>query len=132
MSSINNLIVRAEKVGRFAADLAHELHKGVAVSPNSNAHHPGDDTGRLALDAYRNHGAEEMKSVVKGYQAGYNARAQELGSDHVRPRAVGTDQERHRLGTARGHRRRTGGNTRRPVSLARCPPTGVSWSTVEA
>lgn len=84
MSSINHLIVRAEGVGRYAADLAHELREGVAVSPGSNAHHPGDDTGRLALDAYRNHGAEEMKSVVKGYQAGYNARAQELGDDHVR------------------------------------------------
>lgn len=84
MSSINNLIVRAEKVGRYAADLAHELRKGVAISPGSNAHHPGDDTGRLVLDAYRNHGAVEMKSVVKGYQSGYNARAQELGDDHVR------------------------------------------------
>lgn len=84
MSSINNLIVRAEKVGRYAADLAHELHKGAAVIAVGNAHHPGDDTGRLVLEAYRNHGAEEMKSVIKGYQAGYNARAQELGDDHVR------------------------------------------------
>lgn len=84
MSSINNLIVRAEKVGRYAADLAHELREGVAVSPGSNTHHPGDETGRLVLDAYRNHGVEEMKSVVKGYQAGYNSRAQELGVDHVR------------------------------------------------
>lgn len=84
MSSVNNLIVRAEKVGRYAADLAHELRMGVAVSPGSNAHHPRDDTGRLALDAYRTHGAEEMKSVIKAYQAGYNARAQELGNVHVR------------------------------------------------
>jgi hypothetical protein len=84
MSSINHLIVRAEKVGRCAADLTHDLREGVAVSPGSNAHHPGDDTGRLVLDTYRNHGAEEMKSVVKGYQAGYNAWVHELGGDHVR------------------------------------------------
>jgi hypothetical protein len=84
VSSLNNLIVRAEKGGRYAADLAHELRMGVAVAPGSNEHHPGDDTGRLVLEAYRNHGAEEMKSVIKGYQAGYNARAQELGGDHVR------------------------------------------------
>lgn len=84
MSAINNLIVRAEQVGRYAADLAHELHQGVCITPNGNAHHPGDDTGRLVLEAYRDHGAEEMKSVVRGYQTGYNARAQELGTDHVR------------------------------------------------
>lgn len=84
MSSINNLIVRAEKVGRYAADLAHELHQGAAVLAGGNAHHPGDDTGRLILEAYRTHGTEEMKSVVRGYQAGYNTRAQELGTDHVR------------------------------------------------
>jgi hypothetical protein len=84
MSSINNLIVRAEEVGRYAADLAHELREGVVVAPEHNAHQPGNDTGHLVLEAYRNHGAEEMRSVVKGYQSGYNARAQELGDDHVR------------------------------------------------
>lgn len=84
MSSINNLIVRAEKVGRYAADLAHQLNKSVLVSPDSNAHHLGDDAGRLVLEAYRTYGAEEMKSVVRGYQVGYNARARELGTENVR------------------------------------------------
>lgn len=84
MSSINNLIVRAEKVGSHAAEAAHSIYSGLPVQPGSNAHHPGDDTGRLVLDAYRNHGAEEMKAVVKGYQAGYNAKAAELGDTAVR------------------------------------------------
>lgn len=82
MSSINNLIVRAEKVGRYAADLAHDGSH--ALPPTDKAHHPGDDTGRLALEAFRNHGIEEMKSVIIGYQRGYNARAQELGDVAVR------------------------------------------------
>ncbi|MGO1230549.1 hypothetical protein [Glutamicibacter arilaitensis] len=82
MGSINNLIVRAEKVGRYAADLAHDGSQ--AFPPTDKAHHPGDDTGRLVLEAFRNYGIEEMNSVIVGYQRGYNARAQELGDSAVR------------------------------------------------
>lgn len=44
----------------------------------------GEDAGLLAVEAYRNHGVEEMKSVVRGYQAGYTVRAEELGDFVVR------------------------------------------------
>lgn len=84
MSSINNLIVRAQEIGSYAADSKHALQEDTAAVTEGNAHHPGDDTGRLVLDAYRNHCLEEMKAVVKGYQTGFNTRAQELGDTQVR------------------------------------------------
>jgi hypothetical protein len=77
--SLNALIVRAQQAGRQAADLDHGANDQPA-SGAGEAHHPGDDTGRLVLQAYRSFGAEEMKAVVRGYQAGYNARAAELGN----------------------------------------------------
>lgn len=81
MSNIADLIVRAEKIGKYAANSAHV--GGHAFAPGSSYHHPGDDTGRLVLDAYRNHSVEEMKVVIKGYQAGYNVKAVELGDTVV-------------------------------------------------
>lgn len=81
MSSINDLQISAEKVGRYAAKLTGGSDDN-AASTIGDAHHPGDDTGRLVLDAYRNHGAQAMKAVVQAYQEGYNAQAAELG---IRP-----------------------------------------------
>lgn len=81
MPSLNQLIVRAQQVGRYAADLAHDAD-GDPASTVSDAHHPGDDAGRLVLEAYRCYGVEEMRAVVRGYQGGYNAAAADLG-DYV-------------------------------------------------
>lgn len=76
MSSINDLLISANKVGRYAAGLTKGTGEPATVGA---AHHPGDDTGRLVLDAYRNHGVQAMKAVVHAYQDGYNARAAETG-----------------------------------------------------
>lgn len=81
--SLNSLIVRAQQAGQLAASLAHDA-EGTSASTMGDAHHPGDDTGRLVLEAYRAFGAEELKAVLRGYQAGYNARASELGDYVVR------------------------------------------------
>lgn len=81
--SLNSLIVRAQQTGRLAAGLAHDA-EGTPASTVDDAHHPGGDTGRLALEAYRAFGIEELKAVLRGYQAGYNARASELGDYVVR------------------------------------------------
>lgn len=83
MISLNKLIVRAQCVGQHAADLAHNADRDL-VSTVDYAQPPGDDTGRLTLDAYRVFGTEEVKAVLLGYQAGYNARASELGDYVVR------------------------------------------------
>lgn len=77
---LNQLIVRAQNVGQYASDQAHALSKSV----EGGAHHPGDDTGRLVLEAYRTYGAEDMRAVVRAYQGGYNARAADLGDYVIR------------------------------------------------
>lgn len=90
MSSINSLIGSAELAGRYDANRAHgddeDLQLGICK------HHSGDGTGRLVLEAYRNHGVEEMNSVVRVYQSGYNTRVAELGDFPVR-----TPQIKHGL-----------------------------------
>jgi hypothetical protein len=83
MVSLNNLIVRAQRVGRNAADLAHDI-PGDPRSTGGDAHLPGEDAARLILAAYRSFGIEETKAVVRGYQAGYNTRAAEHGDFGVR------------------------------------------------
>ncbi|MHA7306638.1 hypothetical protein ACX80E_15585 [Arthrobacter sp. TMN-49] len=93
MSAIVNFIVQAEKIGQYAVNNAHGC--GYAFEPGSDAHHPGDDIGRLVLDAYRNHSVEEMKAVIKAYQAGYNVKAIELGDT-----AVGWEQIKNGVGFA--------------------------------
>lgn len=77
---LNQLIVRAQRVGQYAADQANAISK----SFEGDAHHPGDDTGRLVLEAYRTYGAEDMRAVVRAYQGGYNARAADLGDYVIR------------------------------------------------
>lgn len=83
MTSLNHLIVRAQCVGQHVADLAHDADVDLA-STVGDAHHPGGNAGPLVLEAYRAFGVEEMKAVLRGYQAGYNARAGELGDFVVR------------------------------------------------
>lgn len=83
MTSLNHLIVRAQRVGQHAADLAHHVDGDLAAT-GDDAQHPGEDTCRLALEAYRSFGLKEANAVIRGYQAGYNARASELGDFVVR------------------------------------------------
>lgn len=83
MTSLNHLIVRAQRVGQHAADLAHDADVD-RVSTWGDDHHPGGDVGWLVLEAYRAFGVEEAKTVLRGYQASYNGRAGELGDFVVR------------------------------------------------
>lgn len=83
MSSINNLIVRAEKMGCYAAERTHGRRTGMTVGHGSTAQHPGDNMARFVIEACRQHGVEEMISVITGYQRGYNARATELGEKMI-------------------------------------------------
>lgn len=83
MISLNHLIVRAQRAGQHTAELAHHADMGLA-STKDDAHHLGGDIGHLALIAYRTFGLEEAKAIMRGYQAGYNARASELGDFVVR------------------------------------------------
>lgn len=77
MDSLNNLIDRAANVGRYAAGLAGD------TDLIGDAHHPGDDTGRLVLEAYREYGAEAVRSVVAAYQFAYNEHAKEHGGQLI-------------------------------------------------
>lgn len=83
MDSTENAVIEARKVGRYAAESDDALYKGQAVMPGTSVHHPGDDTGRLALDAYRSRGRAALRSVIQAYQDGYNDRAKELGNGTV-------------------------------------------------
>lgn len=84
MKPLNELIVRAQRVGQYAAELAHDAGEEGPASTVGDAHHPGDDTGRLVLEAYRGYGVETVPAVVRGYQGGYNARAADFGDTVVR------------------------------------------------
>lgn len=84
MQSLNQLIVRAQRVGEYAAKLAHNAGDEGPASTVGDAHHPGDDTGSLVLEALRNYGIETVPAVVRGYQGGYNARAADFGDTIVR------------------------------------------------
>ncbi|MFF5794556.1 hypothetical protein ACFY5D_21140 [Paeniglutamicibacter sp. NPDC012692] len=46
----------------------------------SYAHHPGDNTGRYVIEAYRGHGPEGVRAVVLAYLESYNEHARELGA----------------------------------------------------
>ncbi|MCG2622992.1 hypothetical protein LVY72_13905 [Arthrobacter sp. I2-34] len=84
MKSVNELIVSAEETGRHAAEMAaQDLRGGTVVVAGTSIHNPGEDTGRLVLDAYRSHGTEAVNSAVRAYRDGYNARARQLGADTV-------------------------------------------------
>ena len=73
MNSINAAIERAEDLGRNKAPL------GSPALDRTNGHQVVYPMGVLALDVYREHGANGLKKIGQAYQAGYNARAQQLG-----------------------------------------------------
>jgi hypothetical protein len=72
MGSLDEAMIRAEKLGRRAA------RKWPSFMTAPGATRSGISTGRLALDAFREHGEDGMRVVMQGYQAGYRGRAQEL------------------------------------------------------
>lgn len=82
MNSINTVIDQARELGRYAATSDKALSHLNSGGP-SDAHHPGDDVGRLTLGAYRSHGVDGAKSVVEGYLDAYNSKAAEIGSATV-------------------------------------------------
>ena len=81
MKSSYELITKAQNIGRYAADLAHD---GSAADLSPSAHHPGDDTGRVVLEALRKFGATSVRDVLEAYQSGYNNKAADLGDPVVR------------------------------------------------
>ncbi|CBT77240.1 hypothetical protein AARI_30380 [Glutamicibacter arilaitensis Re117] len=81
MRSSYELITKAQNIGRYAADLAHD---GSVADLSTSAHHPGDDTGRVVLEAYRKFGATSVRDVLEAYQSGYNNKAADLGDPVVR------------------------------------------------
>lgn len=83
MSELNKLVKDAEQTGRYAANLAHELGKGVTIAPDTDSHHPGDDTGRIVVKAFREHGEDGVRNVAHGYERGYNERSQHHGDTPV-------------------------------------------------
>lgn len=76
MGTSQELINRAANIGRYAANNEHVTG---AATISSAAHHPGDDTGRLVLEAYRRFGASAVREVVEAYQGGFNNQAAENG-----------------------------------------------------
>lgn len=110
MDSIENAVSEAGKIGRYAAESDDTLYKGAAVGPATSVHHPGDDTGRLALEAYRVRGKAALRSVIQAYQDGYNDRAKELGNGAVSWEQIkggigwalpgATDEEQQAIATA--------------------------------
>lgn len=82
MSSSNDLIVKARNIGKYAADSAHVT--GGTSTISTDTHHPGDDTGRLVLAAYREFGSSAVRPIVEAYQGGYNNQAAEHGDPVIR------------------------------------------------
>lgn len=81
MNSSNELIIKARSIGKYAANLAHgEATSNIAAG----AHHPGDDTGSVVLEAYRAFGLSSVIEIIEAYQGGYNSQAAELGDPVVR------------------------------------------------
>lgn len=82
MNSLNDLIVRAENVGHYAASLAPM--NSLSLPEDDPTVSSGENLGTLAVAAYRIYGIQEMKAVIRGYQFGYNKNAQERGNLNIR------------------------------------------------
>lgn len=82
MASSNDLNIKAKNIGKYAADNAHATDATSTLS--ANTHHPGDDTGRLVLDAYRKFGSSAVRPILEAYQGGYNSQATEYGDPVIR------------------------------------------------
>jgi hypothetical protein len=78
MGSLDDAMVRAEKLGRRAADKGRAAGKRPAVMTQVGATRSGMSTGRLALDTFQEHGEEGMRAVMTGFQTGYRGRIGEL------------------------------------------------------
>ncbi|MEO3931434.1 hypothetical protein WMO79_01285 [Micrococcaceae bacterium Sec7.4] len=78
MGSLDDAMVRAEKLGRRAADKGRASGKWPAVMTQVGTTRSGMSTGRLALDSFHEHGEDGMRAVMAGYQTGYRGRISEL------------------------------------------------------
>lgn len=74
MGSLNDSRDRAEKLGRQAADIERDAAagKGLSFMVGFRRERPSISVGALALGAFREHGTEGMRAVIRGYQAGYD------------------------------------------------------------
>src|SRR5690242_4413802 len=71
-------------MGRIAADQSKALHCGAAVIGDADPRqHPREAAGVLVLLAHQEQGSEAVRAVVGGYLDGYNARAEELGTERL-------------------------------------------------
>lgn len=73
MGSLNDAMVRAEKLGRRAADKRLGARRWPAAMMETGPTRSAGATGRLALDAFREFGEPGMRAVMTGYQAGYRS-----------------------------------------------------------
>lgn len=56
---------------------------GLTAGTNGQFGHPGDDTGRVAVAAYRQIGAAEAAEVLRSFKRGYDAKMLASGLDAV-------------------------------------------------
>lgn len=78
MGSLDDAMVRAEKLGRRAADKGRAARKWPSFMTDTGATRSGITTGRLALDAFREYGEDGMRVVMRSYQTGYRGGTQDL------------------------------------------------------
>jgi hypothetical protein len=94
MGSVDDVMVGAEKLGRRAADKGQAARRWPAVMTQVGTTRSAADTGRLALDAFHEHGEDGMRAVLTGYRLGYRGRIRELETAAVgRPFAGATSRE---------------------------------------
>lgn len=73
IEQLNDYIHYAANIGKFAS-------KDGGAFGGVYSHHPGDDTGRCVIKAYRGHGPEGVRAVVLAYLESYNEHARKLGA----------------------------------------------------
>lgn len=81
MGSLDDAMVRAEKLGRRAADKGQVARKWSTVMTGVGAIRSENSTGRLALDTFREHGEDGMRAVMTGYRNGYRGRTRALETE---------------------------------------------------
>lgn len=80
MGSLDDAMVRAERLGRRAADKGRAAGKWPAFMTEVGTTRSGKGTGRLALESFQEHGEDGMRAVMAGYRSGYRRRISELDS----------------------------------------------------
>lgn len=78
---LNDHIQHAAHIGKYASKEGDSF-------AGSYSHHPGDDTGRYVIKAYRGHGPEGAKAVALAYLESYNEHAGELGARQATLREI--------------------------------------------